>query len=486
MVPFSSFAPDLDPTTPGIITECTNLVPTLRGYAGGPSGADVGMDALAAAALSAALTVKLDGTKRMFAGTTTKLYEKSSTSWTDVSRVAAYNAGPDSPWRFAQYGDSTIAANKGDVIQTISSGADFADLTSPKADLVCTAAGFVIVANTNDGTTVATYGNSPDRWWCCAYLDVTDWEPAIATQCATGRLVDTPGKITGLKAIGENIVAYKETSMYLGTYAGPPGVWRFDPISTEVGCASHAGIVEIDNAHLFIGNNDIYRYVNGSTPVPIGAPLREWFFDDLDPTYPSRIQSTHDRVNSLVYFHYPRQGSAGALTGCIVYNYKTDKWGVAHRDVEAVVDFVSGGFTWDTLPIIGMTWDDWPTIAYDSPYWTANSTYTAYIGTDHKVYSLTGASDSSSLTTGTYGAESEYSLLSRVTLRYLTRPISAAMVNLYQEYLGGAWTTDLFTLESSGRFDVLRAAPFHKVSFYFTGDVEVVGATADVKPAGVL
>lgn len=59
MIPFQAFAPDLDPTTPGIITDATNMVPTLRGYAGGPSGIDVGMSALAAAALSAALLVKL-------------------------------------------------------------------------------------------------------------------------------------------------------------------------------------------------------------------------------------------------------------------------------------------------------------------------------------------------------------------------------------------------------------------------------------------
>lgn len=482
MVPFTQFAPDLDPTTPGIIVDATNIVPTLRGYAGGPSGVDVGMDALAAAALGAAICTKLDGTNRLFAGTATKLYEKSGTGWTDVSRVAAYNASTTYPWRFAQFGDTSLAVNKGDVLQSISSGADFADLTAPKAAVMCTAAGFVLLANTNE----ATYNDSLDRWWCSAYLDVTDWVPAIATQCTTGRLVDTPGAITGLKTLGENVVAYKATSMYLGTYAGPPGVWRFDLISNEIGCASHEAIVEINNAQLFIGNDDIYSYANGSTPVSIGAPIKEWFFADLDPTYPSRIKSSHDRVNALVYFYYPRLGSSGALTGCIVYNYKTNKWGVAHRSVEVPVDYISGGYTWDTLPVIGLTWDDWPSVSYDSPYWTSSSRYTSYIGTDHTVYSLTGASASSSFTTGSHGMESQYSLLRRVTLRYLTRPTTATMVNYYQDYLGDTWTEDATTTESSGRFDVLRASAWHKVTFSFTGDVEFTAANADIKPSGVL
>lgn len=489
MVPFTQFAPDLDPTTPGIIVDATNIVPTLRGYAGGPSGVNVGMNALAAAALGAAICTKLNGTNRLFAGTATKLYEKSGTTWTDVSRVAAYNASTTYPWRFAQFGDTSLAANKGDVLQSISGGAAFADMTAPKAASICTAAGFVLLANANDlGLGIAGGPNADDhdRWWCSAYLVATDWAPAIATQCTTGRLVDTPGAITGLKTLGENVVAYKEKSMYLGTYSGPPGVWRFDLISNEIGCASHEAIVEINNAHLFIGNDDIYSYANGSTPVSIGAPIKEWFFTDLDPSYTSLIKSSHDRVNSLVYFYYPRLGSSGALTGCIVYNYKTNKWGVAHRSIECAVDYITGGYTYDTLPIIGLTWDDWPNVSYDSPYWTSGSRYTSYIGTNHTVYSLTGASVSSSFTTGSYGMESEYSLLRRVTLRYLTRPTTATMVNYYQDYLGDTWTTGATTTEASGRFDVLRAAPWHKVTFSFTGDVEFTAADADIKPAGVL
>jgi len=150
------------------------------------------------------------------------------------------------------------------------------------------------------------------------------------------------------------------------------------------------------------------------------------------------------------------------------------------------VEYVGGGYTYNTLPIIGMTWNDWPAVPYDSPFWTANAKYTSYIGTDHIIYSLTGASVSSSFTTGSYGVESQYSLLSRITLRYLSRPTTATATNYYQDYLGGTWTTDATTTEASGRFDVLRAAPWHKVTFDFTGDYEVTAADAVVQPAGVL
>lgn len=476
--PFSSFDPDSDPTTPGIITDCDNLVPTLRGYAGAPSGVDVGMSALATAAVSAAILTKLDSSNRLIAGTSTKLYEKSGNAWTDISRVVAYNASASFPWRFAQFGNTSLAVNKGDVIQASTAGI-FADLVAPKAAVMCVVSGFVLVGNTNE----ATFGDSTNRWWCSAYLNVADWVPAIATQCTTGQLVDSPGAITAIKPFGDNVVVYKDRSMYFGQYSGPPGVWDFNLIPGEIGSSSQEAVADIGTAHIFIGYEDIYMF-DGSRPMPIGASLRKWFFADLDPVYRDRIRSSHDRKNTLVYFHYPRISSAGVINGCIVYNYKTNKWGIAHRVIEAVVDYVASGYTWDTLPLT--TWDSWPAVAYDSPFWTDSARYSAYVGTDHKIYSLTGVSASAQLTTGDYGTDNNYSMLSRVTLRYLTRPPAAFMINQYQGLHGGAWTTDVATAEFNGRFDVLRSAPWHRVTFYFIGNFETTAASADFQPDGVL
>src|SRR5574340_623556 len=42
---FTGFAPDLDPTSPGIVTDIDNMVPTLKGLKGAPSGVEVGRKA---------------------------------------------------------------------------------------------------------------------------------------------------------------------------------------------------------------------------------------------------------------------------------------------------------------------------------------------------------------------------------------------------------------------------------------------------------
>lgn len=475
----TAFSPDLDETLPGIIKDCKNMVPTIRGYACAPAGIDAGMNALASAALSAAVLTRLDASNRIVIGTKTALYEKSGSAWVDVSRTGGYGASEDFPWRFAQFGDASLAVNKSDRIQRSVSGA-FADVAgSPTASVMCTVSGFVMVGNTNDGVS-----DDADRWWCSAYLDETDWTPAIATQCTTGRLVDTPGAITAMRRLGDDVVAYKDRSMYLGRYSGPPEVWRFALVPGEIGCASQEAVVDIGTAHLFIGGDDVYLYQAGALPQPIGAGIREWLFGDIEKMYANRIRHSLDRDNALVYWFYPRNGAGGRLNGCVAYNYKTDKWGVAHMDVECAIEHITGGYTWDTLPVT--TWDSWPEVAYDSPFWTSATRVQAYIGTDHRLYSLTGVAAQASFTTGVFGEENRYTLLSRATLRYLKRPQSAEMENMYQDHLGGAWMVDSRTPEVNGRFDVLRAAPWHKARFTLCGDFEITGIDVVAKPAGVL
>ena len=78
------FVPDAEPTTPGILTSVTNMIPWEQGMRGAPRGATPsGVPALAAECRGAAVVTKLDDTRRIFAGTATKLYELSAGAWVD-------------------------------------------------------------------------------------------------------------------------------------------------------------------------------------------------------------------------------------------------------------------------------------------------------------------------------------------------------------------------------------------------------------------
>lgn len=477
-MPFQWFAPDADNTQSGVIVDCASLIPTFRGYKAAPSAVSVGASALSSACLGAAVLRKLDGSVRLIAGTSTALNELlPGNTWDDVSS-GTYNATSDHRWSFAQYGNVSLASNKQDTIQYIESGANFAAISgAPKAALIETVNQFVIAANTND----AGFGDSPDRWWCCAIGDYTDWTPDTATQCVSGRLTSTPGRIIALKRLGDAIVAYKERSIFIGSYVGAPEVWSFQEVPGQVGCVAQNAVVDIGAAHVFLGYDNFWMY-DGSRPVAIGNPIKNWFFSRLYSAYAYRIQTVHDRTNANVYFFYPSSSGNGALNSCIIYNYRTQKWGVDDRSIEAGIEYVSGGETFSGT-IAGESYASVDSgIGYDSPLLVSGQPAPAVFDTSHSVYTLTGSGNNWNLSTNDYGSESDVAIVTRVTPRFLTKPTSSTLTNYYRMAMGDGLTSDTTSTLTNGRFDFIRSARWHRFVIAGSGGGEITGI--DIQATG--
>lgn len=480
MIKISGFLPDYEPTTEGVITSCVDLIPTVKGsYIGAPTAQDAPIDVLPADCLGAAQIQDLSGATRLYAGTDTKLYQGSSGSWTDVSRVGDYTTG-DKYWRFAQFGDVSLATNGVDTLQ-FSTGADFADVAgAPDAKFIDAAQGFVMLGATIDGT----FGDQADRWWCSAIYDYTDWTPDVSTQCTSGRLLDTPGPIRAMRSLGSNFVAYKDRSMYLGEYVGPPNVWQWTNIPGTIGCSSQECIVNVGTAHIFIGYDDFYLF-DGSRPTSIGDGIKEWFFENLNTTYRTNIRSLHESANGRVWFFYPKTDSGdGTPNAAIVFNYKSGKWGTSSVSIQAALEYLQGGIAYDDLGTQYSTYDDLPNISYDSPFWTAFSPSAGVFSSSGQLQTLVGNAQQPQMALGDVGDDSRFSTLRRVRLRFVHSPASATMQNSYKDVAGDDLTNDQSSTMIDGKFDVIRSARFHRVSFVFGGDMEVSGADYDLQPDG--
>lgn len=257
----------------------------------------------------------------------------------------------------------------------------------------------------------------------------------MATQSANGRLVTSPGRIKAAREFGDDVVAYKDNSMYLGRAVGPPLVWEWQRIPGNIGTSGQESVVVVNSTHFFIGPTDIYIY-DGTTPRSIGSPLRNWLFQNLNPAFRQNIIGATDLAKELVYWYFPSKSSSGQCDSCIVYNIRTQEWGKLTQSIEAALEYAGAQITWDGLGTIAATWDDLPTIAYDSPFWINDKTQPAIIGTDHKLYTLTGPPGRSWLRTGDIGNETGWSLLRRVTPRYRDHPVDASGTNFYRPELG--------------------------------------------------
>lgn len=484
LVPLLGFTPDVEVTTPGAMLDCSNMVPTLRGMTAAPGAIATSYPASAEAVTGAALLAKLDASVRFFVGGATLLQEGTAGAWANVSRGGGYAAG-DNRWRFAQFGNDSLAANKSCPLQR-STGAAFSDLVAPKASVCDTASGFVILGDCNDtGTGLATgFGDQPNRWWCCAINDVATWTPSVSTQCASGLLVDAPGPIRAMRRLGANMVAYKDTAIFLGSYVGAQaGVWQWSMLPGDIGCSSQEAVVNIGTAHLFVGQTDIYSF-DGTRPVPIGAPLRQWFFARLNRSYQYKIAALHDRVNGAVWWFYPSTTSdLGELDEAIVYNYRAQRWGAVTQSVEMPIEIVLGGITYDSLGALFSTYDALPAISYDSPFWLAGSPVPGIVGTDHRPYTLSGPAGNWNFTSHSTGDEQIVSLLSRLNVRWITRPSAATLTHLFSMDEGDPLTAaPAISMGTLGRFDLLRAARWHRMRLAGTGAAELVGLDAQIRP----
>lgn len=480
MVPIIGFAPDADLTTPGLISECSNLVPYLNGMAGAPEPATPSnTPALAAACIGAAVVSKLDDTRRIIAGTTTKLYELSAGAWVDRSRVGNYSGGVDTRWSITQFGDATLAANRTEAIQRSTGGA-FADIaTAPKAQIIFTVGAFVMALNVNDGS------EKPDGWHCCAAFDDTSWTPSLATQATSGRLVATAGFLSAGMRLGEYAVAYKQRSIYLGQYVGAPTVWNWIQVpGGDAGCVGKEAICDIGGAHFFVGGDNLWIF-DGTRPIPVAEGfVRQWFNDNCSPQYRYKTICTYDRQNDLVWIFFP-SNSATTPDSAIVYHVSGKRWGVANRSVEAVLNYVQPGVTIDGLTAFSATIDGLSSYSFDSQFWLSGGKSIAIFNTSHQLQSMTGASTGSSLTTGEVGDDYAVTSLRGIKLRYALAPTTAEAQVFSQQNSGTGYTATGTGSVLDGKFDVRQTARWHKATFTFTGPVKITHMDADTTVAGL-
>ena len=483
-IPLKGYAPDSEQTILGVLTNCNQLIPTVRGMKAAPQPLSFGQSVLAGTCQGAAVLEKLDRTTRFFAATPTKVYEASGTNWTDVSGTA-YTPASDVRYRFAQFGDVSLVTNKADRMHASSASGTFTGIaTAPKAAIVETCNNFVFAFDTNE----ATYGDSPNRWMCAALGGYTSWTPSIDTQAATGVLTGSAGKILAGKRFGDQIIAYKEKSMYLGVYVGSPITWDFRQIPGEVGALCNEVVVNVGTPeqpkHIFMGSDNFYSY-DGSRPVPIGNNLREKVFDnELFRTYSYLSLSLHDRQRRNVYFYYCSSNSL-MPDKCVVYNYKTGEWGRDDRSIEMVTDYIAAGTTYDNLGGVYSTYDSLTSLSYDAAFAAAGAATPAIFNTSHLLQTLSGPPTTSTMTTGDVGDAQQEGCLSRVIPKFLTAPSSGTMTNYYRQNLGDSLTTDMATpMDASNRFDVLRSARWHRARFDFVGDHELALLNVDFAGAG--
>ena len=298
-------------------------------------------------------TVTVDASNNTFDGTytitstptnTTFTYAKVNANIASASAtgtVIAASYASVTKWNFAQFGDTIIAANNINKLQsfTLGSSSSFGDLnaSAPVAEYVTVVRDFVVTANLDSGT------NANKVQWS-NINDASNWTSGAASQ-SDFQIIADGGNIHGITG-GEIGLIFLDRAIVRMSYIGSPLFFQFDTISRGVGCVEGNSVVQYGGMSYFLGEDGFYS-CDGSKVTPIGTQkVDSWFYANANISQLNLMSSTIDPIRKIVVWKFIDNFAHNTL---LIYNWQVQKWSSCTTDVDYVAGSASAGQTLEGL-----------------------------------------------------------------------------------------------------------------------------------------
>lgn len=342
LIPLGEWLPDLPDYLNEGALEAKNVLPFYKSY-GAMRSLDSFTDTLASACLGMIWVQDANSVVDNFCGDANNLYRLSgSTTWDNAN-------GPSGPytadnWEFVKYGERVIAVNVTDPPQKFDLGVDtdFADLAGspPSARRIATVRDFVMLGD------ITGLGTAFVQW--SGFNDSEAWATSAATQADRQELLGRGGRIQRIVP-GEIATIFREQSIYLAEYIGPPVVFQFDEVERNRGTPSPYSVVWTGGRIWYYGWDGFYVF-DGQRSEPIGNNrISRWMSQNAAPDALETMRGVVDRQNRLVMWAFKSSSSETNNNRMIIYNWQADKWSHAEIETEIIGEFVASGLSLDEL-----------------------------------------------------------------------------------------------------------------------------------------
>lgn len=313
---YGDFLPDLpDHLSPGV-SEATNVYPGSAGFR--PVGQFVAhTSALPSPCRGASAFVAPSGRVVFIAGTATALYRQVGTTWASIGTGYSLVAG--ARWRFVQFGEIAIVTNGTTALLKVNLETDVVATlggTPPTFEALAVVSNFVVGTQANGGVnTVAWSGENDAEWW------------TFASRKSDFNHFPDGGEVTGIIG-GEVGLILQRNAVRRMAYVGGNVLFRFDKISSNVGCATVHSVAQ----HGELG----FWYSDTGFKMWDGAQIRSIGFERVDSAFASlygvidctALSTAIDGQRNTVIW------STGQRMW--LYNWALDKWSMVDHGAEIV------------------------------------------------------------------------------------------------------------------------------------------------------
>ena len=404
MIEFGPYLPDLAAFRNPGATVARNVLPRSGGgYEPFPALAAVST-AMNAYCRGAAALTDSTGVVYTYAGTGTRLYELDGVAVVNVTRASGgdYINGTDDRWEFVKWGNTCIAVNFADAVQSITlGGANFAALITsvlrPRAKHIAVQGDFVVLGNTND----ATDGDVQNRVWWSAINNPADFQPAAATQCDNQDLQGAGGEIQRLASMGDFLGIWTRRGLWRMTYVGGAPIFTIIEVEQGRGTPAPGSVVTLGRIAFWLADDGFYAW-DGVTVTPIGGgKVDRTFLAEVDETFYGMISAAIDPTRKVVVWAYPTSASSGSgiPDKLIAYNWQEGRWSDVVANMQIVYPALSAGLTLENLDSINASLDDLP-LSLDSSAWAGGAATLGGFTTLHEMGTFSGSNLAATVETG--------------------------------------------------------------------------------------
>ena len=155
---------------------------------------------------------------------------------------------------------------------------------------------------------------------------------------------DVDGEIVSIKKLNDILVVYKEKGIVAMTFTGGDTVFSKEVITTKTGLLAPGAIIEMPHSHIFIGEDNIYEF-DGNSVVPIGDPIKDYFFSTLIPKCKNKVIGYYDKDVGDILFIYDRVG-----------DFDFDLSGITEEELNELLDNENNRNLAITFNISNKTW----------------------------------------------------------------------------------------------------------------------------------
>lgn len=347
-VEYGDWFPDLPPhQNPGSIL-VKNCIPRAKSYRDFRD-LESFTDALDGACLGSIWARQSNDTIYNFAGDATKLYSLTSgTTWDDVSQTAvSYSA---SFWDWVQANDRIIATDGGGTnLQYFDMGTstEFADLpgSPPRFKSIALIRDFIVGCNWSFGGDV-----EPGGFAWSAFNNSELWTPSLATQ--SNRVPSRGAGGQGQRVVpGRRGIGFREQSVVMIDYVGPPTVFNVDEVIVNHGTQAPRSVCWTRQFVFYYSTEGFMQMDRNTLDVKaIGAgKVNQWFSDEIATEEIPNILGAVDRRRGLVFFSFRTTASSANYNRILCYNWIFKRWTYAEIATQFIGEFSSVGLTLDDL-----------------------------------------------------------------------------------------------------------------------------------------